>query len=396
MPDFSVFIGTRPEIIKMAPLLIELEKKKADFELVFTGQHYDYNMSKIFFEEFGIREPEVFFKASAKGQFQAMAGILCKTAERLQKSRPKICIVNGDTNTTLASGLAAAKSAVSLAHIEAGCRSFDPAMPEEVNRLLVDRVSSLLFPPTPHCEANLIAEGISEEKIFMHGNTNSDVFALARPKAEKRRKHSEFGVEKGNYVLATLHRPSNVDSKEPLSNLLSALNSLGKKVIFPIHPRTRKNIRAFGLETELEKGSIIPCEPLSYFDFLSLTLGCAFMVSDSGGGMEDAALAGKRCIVPRQNVEWYELVENKMVFLCRPIKEEVLAAAKALNLQGAPKPVYTEKNPSQKIAQTLLEKAGEKGLLSSRDFQKDGRLGLFLGNTQVSRKTLSWKKIGCW
>lgn len=416
MGSVSLFVGTRPDIIKMAPVLLQLQEKGADYELVFSGQHYDYNLSRIFFEEFGIHEPTAILDietADPQGQFGSMVR---ECSRHFSKSKTKLSVVIGDTNTTLAAALASAKMGIPIAHIEAGCRAFDMTIQEEVNRVIVDRLSSLLFAPTPYCHENLLLEGVHNSRICMFGNTNADVFKLALPKASKRKKADALGLDKGGYVLATLHRPSNVDAKKPLSALVESLVALDRPVLFPVHPRTKKNLASFGLLEKLAGTKIILSEPLSYFDFLSLLLDCEFVFSDSGGVMEDAALAGKRCLVPRVNVEWYELVYGKLVFLCHTDKSDIQRAVSRLRGERSKIPqVYTEDHPSGRIADCILEKS--KGELQlGRDFSLNGRVGLFLDSgtdaqatmglnnalTYPDKKgqkrspTLFWKDIECW
>jgi UDP-N-acetylglucosamine 2-epimerase (non-hydrolysing) len=366
-------LGTRPELTKTSPFIMEMQKQKIPFSFVFTGQHYDDEMSKIFMEEFSVPAPDEYLNLGGMDEFSQIGTGIQKVAQAIQKYKPALCVVNGDTNSTLMSALASAKCAVPVAHIEAGCRSFDYTMPEEINRIVTDRLASLLFAPTEYCVHNLLMEGIERKKIFMPGNTAVDGFNIMSPRAKKLKKSDSLGLEKEEFVLVTLHRKENVDNKANLKELLASLSKLDSTVVFPMHPRTRKRVAEFGLSGLLGRKNIRVIEPIGYLEFLSLLHSCKYALTDSGGVMEEAVMAGKRVIVPRLNAEWYEIFEKKAGFLCPPTEKGVLSAAKKLAAeQGAVPLVYPDYKASEQIAKTIKEKMQE-GFVLTKDFFKAGR-----------------------
>ncbi|MCX6777549.1 MAG: UDP-N-acetylglucosamine 2-epimerase (non-hydrolyzing) [Candidatus Micrarchaeota archaeon] len=381
MGRILVFIGTRPEILKMAPVIRALDGAGADFKLIFSGQHYDRNMSKIFFEEFQIREPDEEMRIGGQSRPEQIASCIKNGAKLIKKEAPDTCVVNGDTNTTLGCALAAVACGVPYSHIEAGCRSFDFNVPEEFNRVLVDRAASLLFPPTYNCLENLLCEGIPREKCLMFGNTAVDTFNYLKKKAMGR---EVAGLPEGGFVLVTLHRQENVDNKGSLRNLVQAISQLEEEVVFPMHPRTRKNVNKFGLWGYLKKKNIRVIEPVGYLDFLSLLLRCRYVISDSGGVVEEAALAKKRIVRPCTYVEWYEVMEEGIGVLCRPVKDEVLRAVERIKaMRGFPN-VYPDLHASERIAKEIVKRSGTK--FETRDFIELGRPRLCLdgkGRKQV-------------
>jgi UDP-N-acetylglucosamine 2-epimerase (non-hydrolysing) len=373
MPDVLLTLGTRPELTKTAPFLLEMKRQGMDFSFIFTGQHYDYNMSKVFMEEFKVPEPDEFLGIGKMNEFDQFGTGFGKIARAIAKYKPKLVVVNGDTNSTLMSALAAAKSKTPVAHIEAGCRSFDFTMTEEINRITTDRLCQLLFASSPYCADNLLAEGFDRKKIFMLGNTAVDGFNMMAPKARKADKAGELGLEKGGYVLVTLHRKENVDSRKNLKELLSALSKLDSTVVFPLHPRTRKMVKEFGFEKFLRAENVMAIEPVGYADFLSLLLDCNYAITDSGGVMEEAVMAEKRVIVPRMNVEWYEIFESGAGILCPAEEKRIISASRRIkSAKGKVPLVYPDMKASRRIAQMIKKKLQE-GFELGMDFSKRGR-----------------------
>ena len=248
----GIIVGTRPEIIKMSPIIVECEKRGVEYTLIHTGQHYSYNMDKIFFEELELLAPhyslDVGEKYSTPG---AQTGEMIKGIEKILmegKEALDIVLVEGDTNSVLAGAIAAVKLHIKVGHVEAGLRSFDRSMPEEFNRILTDHISDLLFAPTEKSKINLLDEGISEENIFVTGNTIVDaVYRNLKIAKKKSKVLKELGLEKEKYIVLTLHRQENVDMQQRFSNIIEASTRLDFQVVFPIHPRAKKMAEKFGL-----------------------------------------------------------------------------------------------------------------------------------------------------
>lgn len=300
-------VGARPQFIKLAALVWALKAEAGSIEhiIAHSNQHYDYSMSKIFFRQLGIPKVNYCLNVGSASHAVQTGEILKRIEAVLIKEKPDWVIVYGDTNTTLAAALAAAKLNLPVAHVEAGLRSFDRSMPEEVNRVLVDQVSGLLFTSSIEAKSNLLKEGISKAKIHFVGNVMIDTLVNLLPKAEKRwgQLKRRFGVSA--YVLMTLHRPSNVDDLKALSSIIRASKILSKivPVIFPLHPRTRK-MAEFGKLINLSgvKGLyLIP--PLGYLDFLSLEKHASLVITDSGGIQEETTFLGIPCLTLRPNTE---------------------------------------------------------------------------------------------
>ncbi|MDP7007879.1 MAG: UDP-N-acetylglucosamine 2-epimerase (non-hydrolyzing), partial [Candidatus Poseidoniia archaeon] len=240
MNSILLVVGARPNFMKMAPLYDELKSRNLPVLLLHTGQHYDDNMNKLFFDELGMPKPEFYLGVGSAGHAEQTAKIMVDFEKVCIEKRPSMVIVAGDVNSTIACALVAAKLWIPVAHVEAGLRSFDRAMPEEINRILTDRISDLLFTPSPDANQNLIAEGMEPEKIKLVGNIMIDTLLLHSQKADLSDIHRELQIQKGNYALITLHRPSNVDIKDIFSGIIEALESIAEDVtiVFPAHPRT--------------------------------------------------------------------------------------------------------------------------------------------------------------
>jgi len=311
---YAVVVGTRPEIVKMAPVIKLLER--SSYILIHTGQHYSYELDKVFFEELGLPEPDyrldTGLRASTHGE---QTGLMLVEVERiLLAEKPRFVVVQGDTNTTLASALAARKlNTILVAHVEAGLRSGNWEMPEEVNRLIVDHISDILFAPTRRAEENLLKEGIPRGRIHLTGNTIVDAVRIGLEGAVRRSKIlEELGLERERYFLLTLHRAENVDFKERLLSILKGVNLVkekypGYEIVFPIHPRTMKRIKAFGLQDMLR--SLLVVDPVGYTDFLMLEASARLVMTDSGGVQEEACILRTPCVTLRTETERPETVE---------------------------------------------------------------------------------------
>ncbi|MBP7410076.1 MAG: UDP-N-acetylglucosamine 2-epimerase (non-hydrolyzing) [Methanoculleus sp.] len=300
-------VGARPQFIKCAPVSREL-RKAHDEILVHTGQHYDHGMSEVFFEELAIPKPDYNLGIGSGTHGRQTGAMLGAIEDVLEKEEPDVVLVYGDTNSTLAGALAAAKLHVPVAHVEAGLRSFDRRMPEEVNRVLTDHCSDLLFCPTETAVANLAAEGITEG-VFLVGDVMLDAMTHNRAVAEERSRILEdVGVRPGEYLVVTIHRPSNTDSPENMTAILGALGEAGMPAVFPVHPRTRRYLGEYGLLAGMPE-NVRVTEPLGYLDMIRLMAHAKKILTDSGGVQKEAYMLGVPCITLRENTEWVETVE---------------------------------------------------------------------------------------
>ena len=300
-------VGARPQFIKCAPVSREL-RKAHDEILVHTGQHYDHGMSEVFFEELAIPKPDYNLGIGSGTHGRQTGAMLGAIEDVLEREEPDMVLVYGDTNSTLAGALAAAKMHVPVAHVEAGLRSFDRRMPEEINRVLTDHCSDLLFCPTKTAVENLAAEGITGG-VHLVGDVMVDAMNYNRAVAEERSRILEaVGVRPGEYLVITVHRPSNTDSQENMVAILGALAEAGMPVVFPVHPRTRNYLGRYGLLAKMPE-NVQVTEPLGYLDMLHLMAHAAKILTDSGGVQKEAYMLGVPCITLRENTEWVETVE---------------------------------------------------------------------------------------
>lgn len=304
-------VGARPNFMKMAPIVEAMTKQSRRFEqtLVHTGQHYDERMSKVFFEDLGMPKPDIDLQVGSGSHADQTARIMMAFEKVCLRLRPDLVIVVGDVNSTMACTITAKKLGIDVAHVEAGLRSRDMTMPEEINRLCTDVLSNYLF-TTDHfaCE-NLRSEGVTEEKIHLVGNVMIDTLFKHRSLAKDLGLMSELGLTSGGYATVTLHRPSNVDDPVVLRGIFEALAEIGHQmpVVFPIHPRTRNRADAAGLSGFFSTGSkaqgIWACEPMGYLEFLHLNMNARMVLTDSGGLQEETTVLGVPCITLRDNTE---------------------------------------------------------------------------------------------
>jgi UDP-N-acetylglucosamine 2-epimerase (non-hydrolysing) len=298
-------VGARPNFMKVAPVhrAFRLYKDKAEHLICHTGQHYDEKMSKIFFEDLGLPHPDFYLGVGSGSHAEQTAKVMIEFEKTLLKEKPDLVIVVGDVNSTVACTLVASKLHIKTAHIEAGLRSFDRTMPEEINRLLTDAISDFLFVSEESGLKNLEKEGIPPEKVSFVGNVMIDSLIHNLSKAESSGVMKEFGLSPSEFILVTLHRPANVDSKEFIKNLIHLFDTLAekRKIIFPVHPRTRKNFLDFGFNPE--SSGILLTDPIGYVDFLALTKNAELIITDSGGIQEESTYLGVQCITVRDNTE---------------------------------------------------------------------------------------------
>ncbi len=327
MKPVVVVVGTRPEIIKMAPVIRALNKAKLPLVFVHCGQHYDYNMAQQFIENLELTAPDYFLEIESSSPGAQTAEILMKMDQLLEKIEPSILLVEGDTNTVLSAALAANKRAFSIGHVEAGLRSFDLRMPEEHNRRLTDHISNYLFSPTERARANLIKENVWG-KIYLTGNTAIDAVIQHLPLAEKKSKIMER-IPFKTFVLATAHRAENVDNKSFLESLREVFSKSPLPIVYPMHPRTRKRLQENHMLSQMEKlKKLLILEPLGYLDFLVLMKHSSLIITDSGGIQEEATAPGirKRVLVIRLSTERQEAVEAGFAKIVGTDKDNILAA----------------------------------------------------------------------
>lgn len=329
----SIVVGTRPEVIKIGPLIQKIkEDKEIEFQFINTNQHYDYNMDKIFFDELNLPEP-IYLDVNAKSVTSVglIANIMLSLENKLKSFGPDIVLVYGDTNSTLAGAITASKLGVPIGHIESGMRSFDRNMPEEINRIVVDHISNILFASTKNAVENLKNEGIPDEKIKLVGDITVDVLHRNYEISKKNSKIIEkLNISGECFVLVTAHRQESVDSEERLKIIVESLIEVSKEkvIIFPVHPRTLKNLKKFNLYDKLINERIILLEPLGYFEFLVLLGRASCVITDSGGIQKEALILGTPCITIRTTTEWIETINTNANVLAGYDKEKIINEVK--------------------------------------------------------------------
>ncbi len=311
-------VGARPNFMKTAPIMVAMARQPGAFEqvLVHTGQHYDHNMSRVFFDDLAMPEPDEFLNIGSGSHAEQTARIMLAFEPVLLKYRPDWVMVVGDVNSTLACALVCAKLGVPVAHVEAGLRSGDRSMPEEINRIVVDQLADLLFTPSRDADANLLREGVSPEQICFVGNVMIDSLVRLLPIASTRTTMADLGLAPQGYCLATLHRPSNVDDLATLAEIARGLLHISRTlpVIFAVHPRTRA--RLAGLDIAWGDSQVQLVEPLGYLDFLNLLQAARLVLTDSGGIQEETTYLGVPCLTARPSTErpiTIELGTNRLV-----------------------------------------------------------------------------------
>lgn len=325
----AVVLGTRPEIIKLAPIIRLLGDAA---RVIHTGQHYDSNLSKVFFDAFGLPEPEERLAIGGISRGSQIGEATTGLDRLFAHDRPAAVVVQGDTNTVLAASLAANAREIALVHVEAGLRSFDRAMPEEHNRVIADHLSDLCLAPTEVSVANLRAESIAEDRIVVTGNTVVEsVRALLPDPAERARHLAALGLQPGEFILSTLHRPENVDDADVFAAILEQLAAAPLPVVLPIHPRSRANAAAHGLKHLLD--SIRTVDPMPYPSFLALLAECGMAVADSGGIQEEVSILKRPLVVVRRSTERPEVIGT---FAVRVLPGRAIGDAIAATLDDLP------------------------------------------------------------
>jgi UDP-N-acetylglucosamine 2-epimerase (non-hydrolysing) len=300
-------VGARPNFMKISPLVREMSQDKfIEHILLHTGQHYDDIMSKVFFEDLELPKPDIYLGIGSGSHATQTAKAMVEFEKVVNEKKPDLVVVVGDVNSTLACSLVAVKLSVPVAHVEAGLRSFDRNMPEEINRILTDAISELLFTTEPSANQNLEREGISQEKIHFVGNVMIDTLLHCIDKAQKSSIMDTLNLMAEGFALLTLHRPNNVDVKENFAEIITALEEIQKhiQIVFPMHPRTKSRISEFGMAEKFDRmTNFVVTEPLGYLDFLNLESNCKFVLTDSGGLQEETTVLGVPCLTLRDNTE---------------------------------------------------------------------------------------------
>ena len=348
-------VGARPNFVKLAPVSRQLRKEFEEI-IIHTGQHYDYEMDRIFFEELCIPDPDYHLNIGSGSHGHQTGEMLKAIEDILTKERPDLVLVFGDTNTTLAGALAAAKLHIKVAHIEAGLRSFNKIMPEEVNRVLTDHCSDLLLCPTKTAVENLSHEGITKG-VHLTGDVMVDILKECAKIAEQRSKVlSDLGLNCGHFILSTVHRAENTDNIDRLSGIVKALCEVARDqdVVFPCHPRTQKQIRACSLWDELSD-SVQVIKPVGYLDMLVLEKSASKILTDSGGVQKEAYLLGIPCITMRDETEWLETVDDGWNAIVGADKDEIVQKAHSFHPTKEQNGVFGDGKASEKILQIFRE-----------------------------------------
>jgi len=359
-------VGVRPQIIKSAPILRLLNQdKEVALYLVHSGQHYDFEMSKIFFNELSLPDPLYNLNVGSGSHATQTARLMTRVEKVITKLQPDVVVVFGDANTTLAGGLAAVKMHVPVCHVEAGLRSYDMGMPEEVNRILTDHCSQMLCAPTEEAVKNLKREGFGEDSVLLSGDTMFDALLQHEEDVEKSTIIESLGLTKKVCAVLTLHRAENVDDKERLKRIILAIMKLNEiTIVFPAHPRTKRRLREANLEGALKKmRHVMLTDPLGYFDMLKLVKNSAVILTDSGGMQKEAFLVRVPCVTLRYNTEWVETVRLGANRLVGAETRQILMETRRIlenegvkrELESLPNP-YGDGKASQKIVEDLKDR----------------------------------------
>ena len=374
MRPIMVVAGTRPEAIKVSPMMQWLKTLKVDTLLVWSGQHYDYELSQVFFEQLELPKPDINLFAGGGSHAEQMGKIMNRLEKAIAEYKPSLIVAEGDTNTVATAALTAMKTLVPFAHLEAGLRSYDRTMPEEINRIVADSLSELLFAPTHLSLMNLSHEGIPLRKICLTGNTVVDVLIKHRHAADQTGMEllEKFDMSPGDYLLATLHRQENTDSVRRLSNVVKALLQLSKKhkIIFPMHPRTKGKLQSVGMfELMRKEENLVLIPPQGYFEFLGLLMHSSVVLTDSGGVQEEALTLAIPTVTLRYNTERPETVlyginvvagtEPKSV--CKLTEWQLRKSTRLKHLVKRRSNPFGEGNAGKKVA-TAIKKAVEEGI----------------------------------
>jgi len=354
----SIVLGTRPEIIKFSPVIREFERLSLDYFILHTGQHYSYNMDRVFFEQLELPEARYNLDVGSGSHAEQTGKMLMGIEKVLMREKPDVVLVEGDTNTVLAGALAAVKLGVKVGHVEAGLRSYDREMPEEINRVVADHCSDLLFAPTEKSRKILLGEGIPEEKIHVTGNTIVDAVYQNLELAKKKTSVlSDLGLKEDGYFLVTVHRQKNVDSEKRFRGILRGLEMVeerfGLPVVYPIHPRAKKQLEAFRIKLE----GLMLIKPVDYLSFLQLESKARLVFTDSGGVQEETCVLQVPCVTLRYNTERPETLEVGSNVLAGTEPWEIVSkAVQMLNVKRDWANPFGDGKAGERITQILRER----------------------------------------
>lgn len=356
--------GARPNFMKVKPVMDALEHAGVEVELVHTGQHYDEGMSDVFFDELGLRPPDRHLGVGSGSHAEQTARVMIGFEAFLALNSPDVVVVVGDVNSTMACAIVTAKAGPLVAHVEAGLRSRDWAMPEEINRVVTDRLSDYLFAPSPDAAENLRAEGCRDDQVHVVGNVMVDTLLANIERARERPVLEHLGLEPGKFGLVTLHRPANVDDPVVLEALLGALATLARDVplVFPVHPRARPRVEAAAASLRLT-------EPLGYLDFIALEAAAALVLTDSGGVQEESTVLGVPCLTLRENTERPITVTEGTNRVVGRDPERIVAEGRRVLREEVParRPALWDGKAGARIADVLIEGGGPIGHLRPTD-----------------------------
>ncbi len=347
-------IGARPQFIKAAAVSRSLQHRVTEI-ILHTGQHYDKNLSKVFFEELDIPNPTYNLGVGSGTHGSQTGEMLGKIEAVLIKEEPDWVLVYGDTNSTLAGALAAAKLNINVAHVEAGLRSFNRRMPEEINRILTDHISDLLFCPSDVAVQNLKKEGITKNVVIVGDVMADSLFYTAEKAAQKSKIIETLGLKPGNYYLATVHRAENTDDPHRLKNILEAFVALDAQVVFPIHPRTSQAIENYNFDLDLENSNIKFVEPMGYLNMIRLEQSAKMILTDSGGIQKEAYWLRVPCVTLRDETEWVETVESGWNVIAGGDKERILHIIRNYQVPEEHPDLYGVGQVGQEIIDCLIE-----------------------------------------
>ena len=357
----TLIVGARPNFMKAAPLVRELKRHLDNFEpsLIHTGQHYDAKLSDLFFNELQMDPPDIYLNVGSSTHAQQTGRIMVDLEKVWMEAAPDLVVVFGDINSTIAAALVAAKLHIKIAHVEAGLRSFDMTMPEEINRIVTDRLSDYLFVSEQSGLDNLASEGVAKSKVFFTGNIMIDSLVNSLEACEKSTILADYGLEPGRFVVVTMHRPSNVDDPQHLNRLMDLLSEIGQSVpvIFPCHPRTQKEMAKQGISLS-ENSSLKIIEPVGYLDFLRLQSQAMFVLTDSGGIQEETTYLKIPCVTMRTNTERPSTIDLGSNILTGPDPDRIRPVVKDI-LNGQHKvgeiPPLWDGQTAQRIVRNLIE-----------------------------------------
>ena len=357
MIKFLLIVGARPQFIKAAPIIDELEGRYP-YRLLHTGQHYDDNMSAIFFNELGIPAPDVNLGIHSRTRGAQISAMLAGIEAYVTQERPELILVFGDTNSTLAGALASTACGIRLAHLEAGLRSYNRQMPEEMNRVLTDHISDLLFCPSQTAVDNLAKEGI-KENVYLVGDLMMDMLRASQERAKASSAIlSQLGLADKGFLLATIHRSENTDDETRLQELIEALLSLHEPVVLPLHPRTRKALEGSDLSAALQPGSgtnLKITQPLSYLDMVRLVSSAQMVLTDSGGLQKEAYWLGVPCVTLRDETEWVETVQAGWNRLAGADTKKIFHAVQDFNPPKERPSLYGDGHAAKRCVELMLE-----------------------------------------